>query len=335
MAIPWIPLAGAALGAIAGSQAQGPQLSREGQLEREARLAQTGGFQKLEDIQTGQLGAQANLASENLARLLQQYQTSGGMPTQAQMGAAQQYAQQVTAPQQVALDQAMRQSQQEFARQAGLSGRRTTDFALQTRLGAQRTQGMERLGAAQSQIGAEYANQLSQNTLGYAQQLQGLRQGLMSQAMENRMAIMRLGQGIQTGQQQFRMGTAKQGGGMLGGLTGALSGASAGLGLMQNFSSMFGGTGAGAGSGQQVQNNVIRAGESIAIPSTSITAQRAPSQGMTRSLASTSAPSTYAAPAPQMSTNIMGIDTPFTMQGAIENSVYQVNPALQPPFWMR
>jgi len=241
----WIPLAGAAVGAIAGSQKTPGQsvtetrnIAGESEQERVARQTVTGGFGQLEDIQRGAMGAQATAASESFANLLQQYQATGGVPGQADITAGQQYAQQITAPQQAQIELAMRQSRQEAARQAGVTGRAPTDFAFQTRLAGQQADLMSQLGAQQSSIGAQYAQQIAQQRLGYAGQLAELRQGLASQAMQNRMAIMGLGAQVQQAGQQFRLNAAPvtrqgsaTGGGFMGALTGAFQGATGAMGI--------------------------------------------------------------------------------------------------------
>lgn len=259
MAIPWLPIAGAVLGGIAGSQGtpgqsvtQRRDIGAESEQERIARQTVTGGFGQLEEIQRGQLGSQATAASESLAQLLQQYQATGGVPGQADITAAQQYAQQITAPQQAQIELAMRQSRQEASRQAGITGRAPTDFAFQTRLAGQQADLMSQLGAQQSAIGAQYAQQIAQQRLGYAGQLAELRQGLATQAMQNRMAIMGLGTQVQQAGQQFRLNAAPttqtaagRPGGLMGALTGAFQGATGFMGL----ANMFGGS-AGGGGGQ-------------------------------------------------------------------------------------
>lgn len=272
MALPWLPIAGAVLGGIAGAQGTPGQsatsrrsLAPESEQEQIARQAVTGGFGQLEDIWRGQLGSQATAASESLAQLLQQYQATGGVPGQVDITAGQQYAQQITAPQQAQIELAMRQSRQEAARQAGISGRAPTDFALQTRLAGQQADLMSQLGAQQSSIGAQYAQQIAQQRLGYAGQLAELRQGLASQAMQNRMAIMGLGTQVQQAGQQFRLNAApvtEMQAGRPGGLMGALTGAFQGATGFMKLNNMFGG-GASAGAqdfGQGLQMPTIGAG---------------------------------------------------------------------------
>jgi len=276
---PWGAVVGGVLGAAAGGQgSEGQSLQRrvgpETELERQARQAQLGGFQRLEDIQRGSLGQNAGQSANALADLLRQYQQSGGIPGQADLTAGQQFAQASTAPQQQQIELAMRQAQQQSAQLAGLSGRRPNDFALQTRLGQQRTDAMAALGAQQSALGAQYAQQFSQNRLGFAEQLNSLNQGLATQALQNRMAIMGLGSQIQGREQNFRLGTAEQytpgkSGTMLGTLTGALQGAGMGVSLMN----AFGGGGSTSPSNNGFSASSLNFGPGLQAPSFGSTQQ--------------------------------------------------------------
>jgi hypothetical protein len=307
------------------------------ELEKRAMQAQLGGFGDLEQIQRGALGANASQASESLAQLLQQYQATGGMPSQADLASAQQFAQASTAPQQQQIDLAMRQAQQSAAQQAGLMGRRGNDFALNTRLGQQRTDAMSALGAQQSAIGAQYAQQLAQNRLGFAGQLADLRQGLATQAMQNRMAIMGLGSQIQGREQQFRTANAtttssspNRGGGLMGAITGALGGASAAM----NMSSLFGGGEAAAAGGIASDSAAPLATMDFGAIANSVSAPR-----VSASRAPASAP--VAAFTPQQSMSPMQSSGPDVFGAgawSLGNSINQanINTVNQTvPFWQR
>lgn len=259
MAFPLALVAGGALlGAVAGAQGTQGQsqtsqinVGAESELERLARLQQEQGFGDLNRIQREDFG-RANQASQSYGNLLQQYQKSGGAPTSADLSQGRSFAEQALAPQQAQIDLSMRQSTEAMREQAGLSGRGPNDFAFNTRLAGQRSDLMSQLGAQQSAMGLQFANQFSQNRLGYAEQFAGLQQGLASQAMQNRMAIMGLGAQVQQAGQNFRANTASRTtstpdrpGGLMGGLTGAFTGAQAAMGL----GNMFGAGGASSGSG--------------------------------------------------------------------------------------
>lgn len=259
MAFPLALVAGGALlGAVAGAQGTQGQsqtnrinVGAESELERLARLQQEQGFGDLNRIQREDFG-RANQASQSYGDLLKQYQQSGGAPSSSDLSQGRSFAEQALAPQQAQIDLAMRQSTEAAREQAGLSGRGPNDFALNTRLAGQRNDLMSQLGAQQSAMGLQFANQFSQNRLGFAGQFADLQQGLATQAMQNRMAIMGLGSQVQQAGQNFRVNTASRTsstpdrpGGLMGGLTGAFTGAQAAIGL----GNMFGGGGSTGGAG--------------------------------------------------------------------------------------
>lgn len=246
--LPALMIGGAILGAMAGSQgSKGKKetsslnLSPETELERQARLQQEQGFGQLDRIQREE-GSRANQASQSYGDMLKQYQQTGGQPTAADLTQGRSFAEQMLAPQQNQIDLSMRQSTEQAREQAALSGRGPTDFSMNTKLAGQRSDLMSQLGAQQSSMGAQYAQQLSQNRLGFAGQFADLQQGLASQAMQNRMAIMGLGSQIQNAGRNFRATTADRmtsspdtPGTMLSTLTGAFQGATGGAGIMNAF----------------------------------------------------------------------------------------------------
>jgi hypothetical protein len=252
MALPAaLMIGGALLGAAAGAQGSkgksetsSMNLAPESELERLARLQQEQGFGDLNRIQHEDFG-RANQASQSYGNMLQDYQKSGGIPTSADLSQGRSFAEQMTAPQQAQIDLSMRQSTEAMREQSGLSGRGPNDFAFNTRLAGQRSDLMSQLGAQQSAMGSQYAQQISQNRLGYAGQFADLQQGLASQAMQNRMAIMGLGSQIQNAGRNFRTNTATRNtstpdtpGTMLSTLTGAFAGAQGGMSMANAFNKM-------------------------------------------------------------------------------------------------
>lgn len=197
-------------GSMSGNTTQttSKQFMDEGALERQARESQVSGLSSFEEMLKGgpslsQFQQQGLSASNDLASLLEQLRGSGGMPGAQDWSQAQSFAQQATAPQAFQNELAMRQSEQAQARQAALSGRSGMDFTFQRGLAQQRADLAGSLGAQQSAISSQIAQQLPMQRLGFAQDLAQLRQGLASQAMQNRQAIMSLGSNIQG--QQFGM----------------------------------------------------------------------------------------------------------------------------------
>ncbi len=103
-------------------------------------------------------------------------------------------------------------------------------------------------GSLDSQIqshGMQQALSMPMQQLNFMQNYAQVNQGLATQAMQNRQALLGMGSQIKQQEQNFRAGTASsttsqsQGGGMGGALTGGLAGLGVGLGA----ASMFGGMG--------------------------------------------------------------------------------------------
>lgn len=183
--------------------------------------------------------ANAYGAQNDLASMLKQYSQGGYAPNQQDFS----YAQQAMAPQYEALRQSQVQQQQQFKQQAALSGRGPMDFAFQNKLGQNVMNQNLMLGAQQQQL----AMQQPMQRLGFAQDYANLKQGLATQAMQNRLAIAGLGQQIQSAGQNYRLaaaGSTQSQSGQVGSQTGnMLTGAIAGLGTGARLQNLFGGSG--------------------------------------------------------------------------------------------
>lgn len=228
----------------------------------QASAAETGGGLAAYDV-LKQLQQYANLgpgqeaitgaygAQNDLARMLQQYYQQGFAPSQADF----QTAKTQLAPQYEALRQSQQQAQNQFRETAATTGRGPLDFAFQNKLNQNFANQNLMLGAQQSQL----ASQNSAQRLGFAQDYANLKQGLATQAMQNRLAIAGLGQQIQQTGMNFRLGAAGTSG-YQSGQTGSqqgnmLTGAIAGLGTGLSLYNKFGGGGAANGS-----NNISNSG---------------------------------------------------------------------------
>jgi len=208
---------------------------QQGQFSDLQRLVQAGPGQ--EDV-TGGLGA-----SRDLGALLQQLQSTSGLPTSGDISAAQGITGQLFQPQQVAFQQQLEQARTESDRRRAQLGRGAADPILAAKLAQEAARGQERIGAAQGAATQQLALQLPGQRLGFATQRASLLSGLGSQALQARTGL--LGQGSQLlGQQQaFRLGTGTRfgsqagssGGGLGGAISGALAGAGAGLGAVGSF----------------------------------------------------------------------------------------------------
>lgn len=235
----------ALIGALAGSMGSGGQsqtvtrnVAPAGADELYAGQAQMDILKQLQQFQNvgpGQADVAAGYTAQNdLAAMLRQFSQGGYAPTEAD---------QLTARTQMApqFEQA-RQNQvvanQQFRQQAAVSGRGPMDFAFTNRLNQNTANQMNMLSAQQSQLAAQQPMQ----RLGFMQDFASLKQGLATQAMQNRLAISSLGSSIQNAKMQERLGSASTtqtqsgtGGGLGGMLMGGLAGAGTGLSLYNMF----------------------------------------------------------------------------------------------------
>lgn len=248
--------AGGILGAIGGAQGsqqnqttrrdlapasagetRGGELALQNLNELQSLLAQGPGAQ---DIAAG-TGAQRSLAD-----LLSQMQQSGGLPGAQDVQAAETFAGQAFQGQRNALTNAFEDQRVQASRAQARMGRGGFDPVLQNKLAQEQTRQSGQLAADQGSFAAQFAQQLPQQRLGYAQQFAGVQAGLASQAMANRQALFNLGSQLQNQGQQFRLGSAttttsqSQPGGLMGALTGGIAGASQMFTGGNNLSSAFG-----------------------------------------------------------------------------------------------
>jgi hypothetical protein len=249
----WAAAAPTIIGALAGSMGSGGQsvtstrnVAPAGADELYAGQAQMDVLKQLQGFAGAGPGQQdvsnAYGAQNDLAAMLKQYSQGGYGPTQAdQLTARTQMAPQFEQAQQ---NQVL--ANQQFRQQAATSGRGPMDFAFTNRLNQNTGNQMNMLAAQQSQLAAQQPMQ----RLGFMQDFTNLKQGLATQAMQNRMAISSLGSSIQNAGMQERLGSAgttQTQSGTGGGLQGALMGGLAGAGVGASLANKFG----GGSSGQQ------------------------------------------------------------------------------------
>lgn len=257
----WGAIAGAALGALAGGQGSNSSQTTTRNLAPESELEKRGGavalsqlseLEKLFGAGPGAQDVQSGLTSQrDLATMLSQYAQGGFMPGQQDISQANTLAQQLFQGQQVGLNQAFDVQRQQASRNAARMGRSGIDPVLQNQLMQGQARQQQQLNADIGSYATQFAQSMPTQRLGFAQQLAQVNQGLASQALANRQALLGLGSQLRSQEQNFRAGTAStttsssSGGGMMGALTGALGGGVAGLNLMQGLSK-FGGGGTAA-----------------------------------------------------------------------------------------
>lgn len=173
--------------------------------------------------------------SQSLAALLGQYSANGGMPSTSDFTQANGLANQAFAGQQTALQQSFMQQMQSANNQAALMGRDGNDPSLQGALRSQQMLQSQQLSANQGSYANQLAMSLPGQRLQYAGQQNQVLQGLATQALANRQAMLTMGNNMLGQQYNYQLGrsgstaTTSSGGGFAGALTGALGGAGAGM----------------------------------------------------------------------------------------------------------
>lgn len=252
--------AGAIIGGIGGAitgatqgKTRGQKVIPESGLEREARELGRGQVRALgELVEFGPGVGDVNLGAisqRDFARALEQAATTGGLPTEAQLGQARGFAEQQFAPQQVALEQALEDQRRQAARLAGARGITQDDPILQAKLAQQRVRGTQRIAAEQSAFASQFGQDLARRQLQLQEAATGVRSGLASQALQNRLTLAKLGSSIFTGgltarakATQAETPSNRAGGGLGGFLTGGLASIGAGAGAGSTLVSAFGGS---------------------------------------------------------------------------------------------
>lgn len=277
--MPWVAIAAAAAGAIAGGQKdktktvssmgysdsiklQDFNTLSEGQSELEkqsyeGRQRDYGALGSLVGAGPGQNEVAGNLQYQNqFASLLQSLLSKSTGPTSASdMNAYTGEAQRLFAPQQEQLNQQFQDEATNARRLSAKLGRPTNDPILQNKLMQEKTRQQSMLNA---NIGS-YAQQLpdvyANRALNIGGALSNLRQGLASQALTNRSTLLSMGNELANSERNYRLQAANRygtkesdvstysGGGFKGAVNGGLQGFSAGGGM----GAFSGGGGSGGG----------------------------------------------------------------------------------------
>lgn len=238
-------VAGAQKDVVSGSGSQGNvstvQVTPASKEETEARQRAFDAFKSLDArIQS----IERSGALSNLDKLLQEL---GQGPSEERIQQAGQLGEQLFAPQQTQLNQALEFQRERFANTAAQMGRSSSDPILAAKLAQEQVRQQQQLNAEKGAFVAGEAinapSRLFQN------QLTGLA-GLSAQAIQNRQAVFSLGSDFTNMERNFRLNTAtrtgrtdsfqsqESGGGFKGFAEGFLGGASAGV-------KMFGAPGGG------------------------------------------------------------------------------------------
>ena len=214
-------------------------------LEASATSASEGLFSSLNQLTAagpGMSDVQAGLsAQQGYGNVLQQQLSQGGLPSQAQIGAGQQYAQSIFAPQQVMLQQQFNQERVNQQRLAARLGRRTNDPVLANKMAFSQGQLQQQLQAQQGAFASQTAMSLPEKQAAMAERLAQVRGGLATQALQNRTSLLTMGQQLAASERQYRIATARhkatssKKGSSGGGEGGMLSGVMGGIGQFGQF----------------------------------------------------------------------------------------------------
>lgn len=246
-----LPVFGAVSGAIKGAEdnvatsTNRVEVQDPGAFERRLRSLQGDFFTQLQNLTdssgVGAADVQASTSAQrDLASTLQQLSQTGGLPGSKDLAAGQNFAQQAFAPQQVALNQAFEQQNQQFARAAALSGRSTTDPVFRNQLAQQQTRDQELLAAQQNAAAQQFALALPGQRLQYQASRADVLGGLANQAFSNRQSLLQLGNTLANQERNYRLQTATrtneqvQQGSLGQALLGGLRGFSAGVNIAGN-----------------------------------------------------------------------------------------------------
>jgi hypothetical protein len=237
--------AGALIGGIAGSQKDksssssrsGIDMIPESELEKYGGQLTNDNLKALEGMVNAGPGLDSigasNRATEDLASMLGDFAKSGGAPSQQDWLNANEFAKNQFKPQEVGLNQLFEQEQMRANQMAAQMGRPVNDPYIQAQLAKQRMQSYDMLNAQKGAFIGQDARGSAMQRLGFTSQLADVRGSLASQAMANRQALLSLGQGVQSSERNWRLGTGtrwgnqetESGGGLKGTLTGGLAGA--------------------------------------------------------------------------------------------------------------
>lgn len=191
--------------------------------------------------------AAGTTASRDLAAMLGDYSKTGGMPGAGDITAGGNLASGLFQGQRMSLKQNFMDQETQNAQNAAISGRGLNDPVLRNKLAQEQTRQQMQLDANQGSLSQQLAMALPGQRLNYSAQRADVLQGLASQAMSNRQALLGIGQGIQTNERNFRLATGvqtnTQQGSLAQGISGGLAGLGAGMSAAKGFTSMLGSTG--------------------------------------------------------------------------------------------
>jgi hypothetical protein len=208
-------------------------------------------------------------ATNDYASLLQSTLANGGVANASQIGQANQFASQIFAPQQTALNQQFYDQGIQSQRMAAKLGRPGNDPILANKLAQEKTRQQGMLNSQQGSFAAQYADQLPGRQLDLSSSLMNVRNGLATQAFQNRQTLLTLGQQLTNSERNYRLqsagkttdsqSTQTSGGGLAGAISGGLAGFGSFAGStanMPSFSSMFSSGAPAATPTQQLKPNV-------------------------------------------------------------------------------
>lgn len=201
-------------------------------------------FQQLSGL-ANQPGAQQDISAGRQATLdyANLLQNQDILPSQQDISSSNQFAQNIFAPQQTALNQLFQDQVTQSNRNAARMGRSINDPILANKLAQEQARQTALLQANQGSYASQLALQLPSQRLNNAMNRANALQGLSTQALNNRLQILGLGQQLGQAERNFRLQTSQQygnntqtsGGGLGGAIAGGLGGAGAGFQIASGF----------------------------------------------------------------------------------------------------
>lgn len=131
-------------------------------------------------------------------------------PSRQNIAQAQNFANQMFAPQEQAMQTQFRQAETDTSRLAARLGRQVNDPILRAKLAQSQADMSGQLQAQKGAFAAQSAFGMQQQGLDLQGQLMNVRGGLASQALQNRQTLLGLGQSLLQQERQFRLGAAGQ-----------------------------------------------------------------------------------------------------------------------------
>lgn len=189
-------------------------LGEQSALERQAAGNVATAYGDLNSLYSGGPGAadvtRGTGAMRDLASMLEEYQRTGGLPTEADITTAGSVADRIFSARQTQLEQEFKKQGIDAGRNAAILGRPVDDPILQAKLRQGFMDQKASLDAEKTAYATDFAFQQPQKRLDYATQRGNVLNNLATQAFQNRAALLAAGTDVVAAERNFRVQTAQQ-----------------------------------------------------------------------------------------------------------------------------